>query len=147
MKESYKKAMMMLVGGKKQVDIAKELDITPSRLSCIVNAPLFQYELAKLRKNVTDEFVAVEANVDPVAKALKVAALDAANELVGELKDDDVKTRHLSCKEILDRTGYGKKVIEEDQRPQISAKALLELTNAMVGFRKVKTIDVKNESA
>ena len=97
------------LAGHRQVDIAKQLNMSASQVHLIVNAPNFQHELAIRRETLqavkTERLASRE---DPVVSQLKQGALAAAGALVSSLASENDSIRVKSAGEILDRTGYGR---------------------------------------
>lgn len=70
--------MRRLVLGEKQRDIARSLEMTESRLSIIVNSPLFQLELRKMQRRQEDRVAAIHEKI--IVGAEK--AVDLHNQII-----------------------------------------------------------------
>ena len=126
----HRALMRMLVTGSTHKQACEELDYTSSRLSIIVNSPLFKDEMAKMQAEYDKKFLekvaereAEKAASDPVNKILDAAKEKAAKTYVGALDDERGGVRLTAADAILDRTGYGK----ED-----TLKVLVEPSQGMV---------------
>jgi hypothetical protein len=120
--------MCMDLAGKGTGDIARELDLTPQRISIIKTSPMYQDGLAKMsaalqsrfREKQTDRLI----SGDPVESCLKEAALEAARckiELMQNGKSEFVKLA--ASGDILDRAGY--------RAHQEKTKVSIEITDRM----------------
>lgn len=90
-----------LVLGQRQAQIAQDLGISQTRLSIIVNSPLFQRELKRLEElrdsGVGDVFKTLQ-DIAPVA-------LETVERLMYQSKSEKIKLE--AAQAILDRAGFG----------------------------------------
>ena len=101
-----------LVTGQTQREIAAEMGYTESRLSIIVNSPLFQHKLKEYQKQIADKLADNIGNIDNRVRLLQPKALDTLEELL-EKKGND-RLRRDCAKDLLDIGGnLGKKRDEE----------------------------------
>ncbi len=110
MSSKHRSMMRYLIAGKTVGEIAVIFGITPSRMSTIVNSPLFREERIAMEKEVNEEFVDNEGGKihrNSVRQKLEEEALRSLDTVVG-LRDNAVseRVRQLSALEILDRAGY-----------------------------------------
>src|SRR3990167_368462 len=103
--ERHKEIIRRLVAGDRQVDIARDLDMTQSRLSIICNSPAFQNQLKR-----------ISAGADEVAKDVQTRIQELSNDamsvletaiLRGKEEGLSLKTQTDIAKDILDRAGLG----------------------------------------
>lgn len=103
--ERHKEIMRRLVAGDRQVDIAKDLGMTQSRMSIICNSPAFLNQLERLSEGADN-------NALCVADRVKVLSDDAISVLENVLQDPNMhgvtaKVRVDVAKDVLDRAGHG----------------------------------------
>ena len=101
-----------LVTGQTQREIAGEMGYTESRLSIIINSPLFQHKLKEYQKQVADKLAENIGNIDNRVRILQPKALDTLEELL-EKKGND-RLRRDCAKDILDIGGNLGKKRDED---------------------------------
>ncbi len=92
-------------------DIARQIGMSRPMVSIIINSPTFKHELA-MRRAIQEDMSnqhQVEED-DEVTKTLREGAKKAASKLVGHVSSMDAAISVRSCAEVLDRTGYTKKV-------------------------------------
>jgi hypothetical protein len=80
----HREIMRRLVCGQTQRDIASELGLTESRLSIIVNSPLFKVELAKMERDVRTKAVENIGDVGARVAKLQSPAIDVLETIVKE---------------------------------------------------------------
>jgi hypothetical protein len=98
-----------LIAGLKPGQIAERLDLTPSYISQIINAPGFQHSLAIRRARHEEAFdEKVINNTLEAAEKLKSEALTAANRMVQLLDSSNESVQFRAAESILDRTGVSK---------------------------------------
>ena len=101
--ERHKEIMRRLVAGERQVDIAKDLDMTQSRMSIICNSPAFKTQLERLSVGADNNALDVQDRVTNLSN-------DAMSVLENVLQDGENLPRKLQvdvAKDILDRAGHG----------------------------------------
>jgi hypothetical protein len=120
----------MDIAGKNGNDIARELDLTPSRISIIRTSPMYLDGVSKLRASMREQFTDKQTDRlvsgDPVESILKEHALNAARTKI-ELMDNGKSefVRLAAAGDILDRAGY---------RPhQEKTKVSIEITDKIAG--------------
>jgi len=91
-----------LVLGEIQADIARSLGMSESRMSIIVNSPLFKLELQRLAVS-RDEGV---ANVQQTLQAISPLALEVIERTMYSSKSETLK--FAAAQDVLDRAGFGK---------------------------------------
>lgn len=96
--------------GWKHVDISKEVGLCQSRISIIVQSPLYKMEIARRRKELQSTIVDKESTLavegDYVQQRIKKyakQAIDVEGELLVEGKQE---VRLSASKDLLDRAGY-----------------------------------------
>lgn len=101
--ERQKEIARRLVAGHRQIDIARDYNMTPGRISIICNSPVFKKYLASLST------IREERAVD-IGEKIREGATKGAELLVDILSNDNA---HISLKakvamDLLDREGHGK---------------------------------------
>ena len=100
----HKTIMEAVLAGKSYADIAREVDCTPNAISMVANSPLFQDQLARMRRERDSTNEAVRASTVVRAQAtLEASANQAATTQVELLEAEDPKVRLASANAILDR--------------------------------------------
>jgi hypothetical protein len=90
-----------LVLGQRPSEIAKDLGWSVSRLSIIINSPLFKMEIARLEQ-IRDTGV---ADVGKTLKELSPIALETVERIMYQSKSERLKLE--AAETVLDRAGYG----------------------------------------
>lgn len=103
--------MCMDLAGKSGNDIARELDLTPPRISVIRNSPMYQEALGQMRDALRLQFQDKQTDRlvsgDPVESVLKDAALEAAHSKIELMRTGRSEFVRLAASgDILDRAGY-----------------------------------------
>lgn len=78
----HRQIMYRLVAGEKQVDIALELDITTTRLSIIVNSPLFKAEYKKVEDKVLQRMIEKRSDITNRVERLQPSALSVIEDIM-----------------------------------------------------------------
>ena len=78
----HREMMYRLVSGQTQKEIAVSMDITQTRLSIIVNSPLFKKELSKVEGEIFDNVVATRGDLTARIKDLQPKALTVIEDLM-----------------------------------------------------------------
>ena len=103
--ERHKEIMRRLVAGDRQVDIAKDMQISQSRMSIICNSPAFVNQLERLSEGANN-------NALDVAGRVQILSDDAMSVLEDILQQPELtgvtpKLRASVAHDILDRAGHG----------------------------------------
>lgn len=128
--ERHEEMVRQLLAGKRQCDVARDLGISESRLSVIVNSPEFKARLQELSGQKSEEAASLDAYFREAAK--KGAAF------LGELLDQRTTPFNANLKlkastAVLDRAGYGPVTksqgsVDHTVRAEGIFKSLLEAT-------------------
>ena len=78
----HRQIMYRLVAGEKQVEISAALNISQTRLSVIVNSPMFKKEFKKLEDAVFENAVATRGNITDRVNKLQPTALSVIEDLM-----------------------------------------------------------------
>lgn len=89
-KSKHREIMRRQLAGESQRRISKELDISETRLSIVVNSPLYKKEYGKLEAEVKGRFVEVQANVQERVTKLQPKAIDVLEGILTQRKVDDI---------------------------------------------------------
>ena len=101
--ERQKEIMRRLVAGDRQVDIAREMQMTQSRMSIICNSPAFKTQLERLSMGADNNALDVQDRVTALSS-------DAMSVLEDVLQNGEGLTKKLQvevAKDIMDRAGHG----------------------------------------
>jgi len=107
----HRALMRRLLAGMTLKEACQELGYSEGRASLIVNSPLFQEEMEKMRKEIEGKFVEAEGekiHIDLVRERLKRLSEKAVEALEDCLSDRSGSVRVSAAKEILDRSGLVK---------------------------------------
>lgn len=122
----HRDIMRRLILGERQCDIAREIGMTESRVSVVVNSPLFRKELAMMQAQLDERIIAEKTDVETT---LKIAAPDAV-EVLKELmmnKRMPPHVRRQSAKDILDHShGKSSKAAQEAAASGANFPAIIE---------------------
>jgi hypothetical protein len=122
--ERHKEVARLLVSGRKHVEVAATLGMTPARVAIIANSPVFEKYLDRLRDRV-------EVGIVDVREKINEGSKDAIQVLLGMLKASDVnpQTKSKVAMDILDRAGFAavKTVRSENLNVTLNAERLQEL--------------------
>lgn len=105
--ERHKEIMRRLISGHKPIDIAADMDMTPARLSIIMNSPAFKEELARLSRRADEAAVDIQGRIAKSAvKAMDLIeqALDPSQEMHQKLSAGKIID---ISQDMLDRAGHG----------------------------------------
>jgi len=111
-----------LVLGQKQSDICRDLGMSVSRMSIIINSPLFKLELKRL-ETMRDNGV---GEVTQQLKELSPVALETVERIMYGAKSDRLKLD--AAETILDRAGYGS-INKSLIKSEVSVTSTQGLTN------------------
>ena len=101
--ERHKEIMRRLVAGDRQVDIAKDLQMTQSRMSIICNSPAFKTQLERLSMGADNNALDVQDRVT----ALSIDAMSVLEDVLQNGDDLPKKLQVEVAKDIMDRAGHG----------------------------------------
>jgi len=93
--------MYRLITGQTQAHIATDLEMDQSRLSVIVNSPLFKSELRKMEDDVFDSLKESRGDIAAKVKELQPKALQVISEMMGS-KKTGARLRRDCAKDILE---------------------------------------------
>ena len=101
--ERHKEIMRRLVAGDRQVDIAREMQMTQSRMSIICNSPAFKTQLERLSMGADNNALDVQDRVTALSS-------DAMSVLEDVLQNGEGVPKKLQvdvARDIMDRAGHG----------------------------------------
>jgi ABC-type Zn uptake system ZnuABC Zn-binding protein ZnuA len=98
--------------GMKVGQLADKYDMTPQQITNITRSPLYVAEVARLETGADGEV----AKLDEELKALAIRAVEIVAEDL--MKKDSSEHRTRVAFSILDRTGYSKNILPQDNRKQ-----------------------------
>lgn len=102
----YKQILRLYAAGKKQVEIARIMGMTPVAIGAIIRSPLFQAALQELEKEVDSRFKEQLASL-PLSERLQKLADKAIEVLAEHIENPATPSLQLSAaKDILDRAGF-----------------------------------------
>jgi len=101
-KPHHREIARRLVLGQKASDICRNLAMSTSRMSIIINSPLFKLELKRLEEEREREVISVKKALDEIAPV----ALETIERTMYMAAEEDLRFKAAS--DILDRAGYGK---------------------------------------
>lgn len=102
--ERHKEIARRLIAGHRQIDIAKDYNMSPGRMSIICNSPLLKQYLASLA-------VRREEKACDIAQLIKQGAQSGAQLLVDIVEgrqDAHISLQAKAAMDLLDREGHGK---------------------------------------
>jgi hypothetical protein len=106
----HEEIMRRLICGESNTRICRALNFSQSRLSVIINSPLFKKELAKLEVKVNGKFVESAGDAEKKIEGLKPKAIEILeNILTGKEPDVAPRLKRDVAKDILELSGMGKK--------------------------------------
>ncbi len=97
----HRQIMYRLITGQTQAHIATDLEMDQSRLSVIVNSPLFKSELKKMEDDVFDSLKESRGDIAAKVKELQPKALQVISEMMGS-KKTGARLRRDCAKDILE---------------------------------------------
>ena len=103
--DRYQEIARLIFLGKKNVEIANDVGVTPECVSYIRNSELVQQKLSSLHQRADDEVVSVA----PRVKELAPKALDVLEEVIGGKVGGQVVPINIqasTAKDLLDRAGF-----------------------------------------
>jgi len=139
--ERHRALMRRLISGMTLTDACTDIGFTVSRASIVVNSPMFQEEMSRMREQLNDKFTDVEAerSGDTTRTLLSESSEKAATALRYALEDENPIVRVSAAKDILDRTGYAK----EDK---IKAKIFVEPSQSLIDVLARMQAEVKPQT-
>jgi len=105
--------MYRLVAGEKQKTIAIALDITQTRLSIIVNSPLFKKELRKMENAVYETVVANRGDIGDRVSRLQPTALSVIEDIM-KSKTTGKALKRQCANDILEMGQKARRVEDDD---------------------------------
>lgn len=108
----HEEIMRRLLAGARQKDIAIAMNYTYSRLSIIINSPMFQERLQDLEKETTERLVALHGDLKMAYRADSKEAYEVQKDL---MRNENVNpsVRNDIAGQIQDRAGYDRKGIKD----------------------------------
>lgn len=103
--ERHKEIARRLVAGHRQIDIARDYDMTPGRMSIICNSPVFKRYLESL--SVRREEKALDINT-LIKEGAGVGAQLLVDIVSGLKEDASIALQAKAAMDLLDREGHGK---------------------------------------
>lgn len=87
----HREIMRRLIAGESQKEIAIALGMTQSRISIIVNSPLFKREYEKLEQEVQDRFKVKQSDIQEEVNSLQPDALKVLKDIIQNKEVDGLK--------------------------------------------------------
>ncbi len=112
----HRQIMYRLITGQTQVRIATDLEMDQSRLSVIVNSPLFKSELRKMEDEVFESLKESRGDITAKVKELQPAALEVITGIMGS-KKVGARLRRDCAKDILELDKKRRTVEDEGMTP------------------------------
>ncbi len=108
----HEEIMRRLLAGARQKDIAIAMNYTYSRLSIIINSPMFQERLQDLEKETTERLVERHGDLKMEFRADSKEAYEVQKSL---MRNDNVNpsVRNDIAGQVLDRAGYDRKGMKD----------------------------------
>ena len=106
--------MHRLLSGQTQRQIAKDMSLSETWVSLVVNDPLFKEEYQKLVDEVRTKVIDTSAEVQEIINA---AAPEAARKIVVLMDELDPSIRLKAAKEFVDKSDFGKERSAEANKP------------------------------
>lgn len=132
-----------LVLGQRASDIARDIGMTASRLSIIINSPLFKIELQRL-EDVRDEGV---GNIGKTLKELSPVALEVIERTMYQARSEKLKFE--AAQDVLNRAGYGainKSIVNVQQDTSISYNNMTDAELKRLVGERVQRIQQEQKS-
>ena len=102
--------MFRQIRGDTNIQIARDMRLTPVRVSMIVNSPLYIQEYNRFMAQVETKAIEKLSNIrresDDVVAILDAGKTRAATALIEAVENESGRTRLMAAKDILDRTGH-----------------------------------------
>ena len=111
--------MFRLLAGQTQRQIAKDLSLSETWVSLVVNDPLFQKEYQKLIDDIRSKVIDTSAEVQEI---INTAAPKAARKIVELTDNGDSRIKLKACESVIDHSDFGKEREMEINRPLILTK-------------------------
>ena len=111
----HREIMRRLVCGEKPVAIARDLELSQSRLSIVMNSPLFMAEFKKLEENVTESVVDNLSDVDKRLRVLAPNAVEVINSIMITRKTP-LPLKRACARDILDLVKQSNRDMAERQQ-------------------------------
>ena len=115
----HKLIMFKLLSGQSQRKVAKDMSLTETWISLLVNDPLFQEEYQKLVDEVRDK---VTDTASEVQEIINLAAPKAAKKIVALMDSDESNVKFKACKSVVDYSDFGQEREKEINKPLIFTK-------------------------
>jgi hypothetical protein len=149
--ERHQEIARRLVAGERPIDIARSMNMTPTRISIIMNSPIFKQQLAKLSSRADESAVNIQERlkeesrnaIDYLSKVLKGDANEAGGNCSPALRSS-------VAKDILDRAGHGKiqKIHQVNENIILTGDRIEELKRKRQEMLKgIKVIDLIPQEA
>ena len=106
--------MYRLLSGQSQRQIAKDMSLSETWVSLVVNDPLFKEEYHKLVDMVRAKVIDTSKRVQEIINA---AAPEAARKIVELMDELDPSIRLKAAKEVVDKSDFGKERDVESSKP------------------------------
>ena len=103
-----------LLSGQTQRQIAKDMSLSETWVSLVVNDPRFKDEYQKLVDEVRAKVIDTSAEVQEIINA---AAPKAAQKIVTLMDEFDPSIRLKVAKEVVDKSDFGKDRLKESNKP------------------------------
>lgn len=130
--------------GEKQVEIAAAMGLTPMAISCLLNSPLAQAEIARLKDQADEKITDVPLRV-ALAEELAKAGMEAVtiNRAIMNDRTVDVKVRARVGAHFMDRVVFQKGPDDEEEG---SYRAILKSVSNIERQLLDKTVQVIDNS-
>lgn len=127
--ERHKDIARRVVAGEKPIDICRDISMTPSRMSIIMNSPAFKKYVDSLRARVEVGLVDIRQEINKGAQKGVGLLLGLMTAPDNEVIDDGKKFKAKLALEFLDRDGHGKvqKVQTQNTTVVLTASTIQEL--------------------
>ena len=113
-----------LLSGQTQRQIAKDMSLSETWISLVVNDPLFKEEYQKLVNDVRAKVIDTSVEVQEIINA---AAPKAAKKMVELTENNDPKVRLKASKDVVDYSDFGKDRLKESNKPIVITQQQLIL--------------------
>lgn len=129
--ERHFEILRRTVAGERQIDIARSLNISLSRISIIVNSPLFQTHLLEMRKKANEKAADIHGR-------LSTLAIESMSVLENAIRQKDAQGispahRVKIAQDVLDRTGHGAIQKHHNKTELYDARKIEELKKRVKG--------------
>lgn len=101
------------IAGQKQKDIAKDIGLSLTRMSSIVNSPLFKEKELQMKNEINERFMD-KMSSDPVQNLFTNASPDAAAIIIDIMKNaQEARIKKDAANDVLGYAGYSQKATED----------------------------------